>query len=398
MHNLKTSILRTLYFAPSQSIAEISDGVGKSVPLTTRAVNELTEEGWITNGGLRASTGGRRAAIFNLNLERHGCIIILAIDQHSFTITAFGLDNQPRLPLQTVQAELYESAKVYDQIIEALEHVISELSDQEVLCIGITIPGFVDSADGVNSSFPLSSPMYSLRQNVEDHFGVQTYLENDSSAIAIAEKYFGLTKQVSDSLVVNLNWGVGLGIIVQHKLFKGHSGFAGEFSHIPLANENKLCSCGKKGCLEVEASLASAMERIIYALKDGEESVLAKVYAKYGALTMENLLDAYQRGDQVTIVALKQIAHMLGKGIATLIHILNPQTIVISGRGAQFGEVLLPQIQSSVQEYCIPRLAKNTQIQISEIKNIQLLGTACIAVQQMNWKHQKSHTNKIIKP
>lgn len=389
MKNLKTALLRSLYFSPSQSIAEISERVGKSVPLVTRAVHELLAENWITNCGLRASTGGRRAATFNINLERNGCMVILAVDQYSFTTTAFSLDNKQLLPLRTVDIGLYEAPHIYDRIVEALTTTLSELSEREILSIGITMPGFVDSADGVNSSFPSSSPMYSLRQNIQEYFGVQTFVENDSSAIAIAEKHFGLIKDISDSLVVNLNWGVGLGIIVDHKLFKGHSGFAGEFSHIPLANENKLCSCGKKGCLEVEASLFSAMERIIQALEEGQQSLLAKTYAKQGKLSIDNIHDAYQRGDQVTIIALKQIAHMLGKGIATLIHILNPEAIIISGQGAQFGEVLLPQIQSSVQEYCIPRLYKNAYIQISQTRNIQLLATACIAVQQMNWKHQK---------
>lgn len=389
LKNLKTSILRALYFSPSQSIAEISERVGKSVPLATRAVNELLADGWIANCGLRASTGGRRATTFNLNLDRHGCVLILALDQHSFTTTAFSLDNKQLLPLRTVDITLYESPQIYEQILEGVTATMAELLEQDILSIGITAPGFVDAADGVNSSFAPSSPMHSLRKNIQDHFGIQTYLENDSSAIAIAEKHFGLIQDVSDSLVVNLNWGVGLGIIVGHRLFKGHSGFAGEFSHIPLANENKLCSCGKKGCLEVEASLSSAMERIILALEDGQQSILAKAYSKQGKLSIDNIHDAYQRGDQVTIIALKQIAHMLGKGIATLIHILNPQNIIISGQGARFGEVLLPQIQSSVQEYCIPRLSKNTQIQISQIRNIQLLATACIAVQQMNWKHQK---------
>jgi predicted NBD/HSP70 family sugar kinase len=357
--------------------------------LVTKAVNELLIEGQISNCGLRASTGGRRATSFNLNIENHGCIITLAIDQYSLTATAFSLDNKQLFPTCTVVTALKENPDVYDKIIQLLSDTITNLSDKRILGIGITVPGFVDSTHGINTSFPAQSPMYALQNNVQEHFGIQTFIENDSSAIAIAEKNFGLAQDVADSLVINLNWGVGLGIIVQHQLFKGYSGFAGEFSHIPLANENKLCSCGKKGCLEVEASLLSAMGYITQALDDGQPSSLENVYHKQGKLTFENIYDAYQRGDQVTIVALKRIAHMLGKGIATLIHILNPQTIIISGKGAEFGDIILPQIQSSVQEYCIPRLSKGTNIEISEIKNIQLLASVCIAVQQMKWDYHE---------
>lgn len=393
MENLKLSILQTLYFFSAQSIAEISERTGKSVPLVTRAVNELLSEGWIINSGLRASTGGRRAASFNLNVQKHGCVIALAIDQYSIAITAFNLNNKQLLPVKTVTTHIWEDLDVYDKILKLITDTIHNLSQQEILSIGITMPGFVDSENGLNTSFTSQSPLYTLRQRIEEHFGIQTYLENDSSAIAIAEKNFGQIKEVADALVINLNWGVGLGIIVQHQLFRGHSGFAGEFSHIPLANENKLCSCGKKGCLEVEASLLSVMEYIEQALQTGQRSSLEKVYQRQGKLSFENLYDAYQKGDQVTIIALKKIAHMLGKGIATLIHILNPQTIVISGRGSEFGEVLLPQIQSSIQEYCIPRLSKHTNIQISQIRNIQLLASTCIAVQQMQWITQKQTIN-----
>lgn len=393
MESLKLSILKALYFSSIQSIAEISERIGKSVPLVTRGINELLTEGWIVNCGPRASTGGRRASGFSLNVERHGCIIAVAMDQYSISATAFSLDNRQLLTTQTVEAQLWEASKAYESTINLINDVLNKLSEKEVISIGITMPGFVHSANGVNTSFPKTSPLYSLATNVQDHFGIQTYIENDSSAIAIAEKNFGHIKEIADSLVINLNWGVGLGIIVQHQLFRGHSGFAGEFSHIPLADENKLCSCGKKGCLEVEASLLSAVEYIVEALANGERSFLEQKYAQNKRISFKDVFEAYQKGDQVTIVALKKIAHMLGKGIATLIHILNPETIVISGKGAAFSEVLFPQIQSSIQEYCIPRLSKYTTIQISEINNIQLLASTCIAIQQMQWTSQKQTIN-----
>lgn len=363
------------------------------MPLVTRVINELLAEEQIINSGLRASTGGRRAASFSLNVEKHGYVIALAIDQYSITSTVFRLDNQPLLPAQSINIHLWEDADVYDKILAILTNCIDTLPQQNILSIGITMPGFVDSGKGINTSFSAQSSLYALRERIQTHFGIQTYIENDSSAIAIAEKNFGLIQDVADALVINLNWGVGLGIIVQHQLFRGHSGFAGEFSHIPLANENKLCSCGKKGCLEVEASLLCAMEYIVESLEKDQRSSLEKVYERHKKISFENVYDAYQKGDQVTIISLKKIAHMLGKGIATLIHILNPDTIVVSGRGASFGDILLPQIQSSIQEYCIPRLSKHTNIQISQIRNIQLLASTCIAVQQMQWTTQKQTIN-----
>lgn len=391
MESLKLSILRALYFSPNQSIAELSNGIGKSIPLITKAVNELLIAELVINCGLRASTGGRRAIHFMLNSDKQGCIIAVAMDQYTTHVSAVNLANEQLLPTKKITTHLWDNPDIYTQLIDTLTTLISEFPTDKILSIGITMPGFVDSEKGINNSFSPQSPLYNLRDNIQLHFKIPTYLENDSAAIAIAEKNFGLIQEAPNALVVNLNWGVGLGMIVDGKLFKGHSGFAGEFSHIPLANDDKLCSCGKKGCLEVAASLLCAIEYIVEAIQEGQPSSLEATYNQHQNISLEDVYEAYVRGDQVTIIAIRKIAYMLGKGIATLIHILNPETIVISGKAILFGDVLLPQIQSSIQEYCIPRLAKHTSIQISEIKNVQLLASTCIAVQQMQWNIHTKH-------
>jgi len=149
-----------------------------------------------------------------------------------------------------------------------------------------------------------------------------------------------------------------------------------------LSESNELCSCGKKGCLEVEASLTAAIKNVQQALNDGEKSSLgAEQYSNLlaqGDALLENALN----GDQLAVASLGKIGYMLGKGVATLIHILNPEVIVISGRGAKAGSILMPQIQTAVNEFCIPRLASTTQIQISDTnKQAQSIGTAAFIIE-----------------
>ncbi|MFD1768594.1 ROK family transcriptional regulator [Sphingobacterium suaedae] len=394
MDNLKSSILKSLYFSHAQSIAEISERIGKSIPLVTRNVNELLEDHLIKESGRRASTGGRRAMDYMLNVDAHGVLVAVAVDQHALRATAYNMANEPVVAAHHVSIDLQDDQTAYQKIEETIAEIITQLAGTDVLGIGITIPGFVDSKTFINNSFDASSPLYALRDAIAKRFNIPTYIENDSSAIAIAEKHFGSAQDTSDALVINLNWGVGLGMIIQNKLFRGHSGFAGEFSHIPLADESRLCSCGKKGCLEVEASLLCAFEDIQGALASGERSSLEYAFQESNDVAFPLLLAAYEKGDQLTIRALKKIGHMLGKGVATLIHIMNPERIVVSGRGAAFGDVLLPQILSSIQEYCIPRLAKQTSIQISAVQDVQLLASCCIAIQQMHWvKKRKIQLN-----
>src|SRR5699024_2736024 len=91
---------------------------------------------------------------------------------------------------------------------------------------------------------------------IKEKTGYPTFIENDSSTIALAEIKYGRAVNEKNAMILNLSWGIGLGMILEGKLFRGNDGFAGEFSHIPLFKNGKLCSCGKTGCLETETSLS----------------------------------------------------------------------------------------------------------------------------------------------
>ncbi|MCY4778267.1 ROK family protein [Sphingobacterium sp. UT-1RO-CII-1] len=383
MVSLRTSIIKSLYFDKQQSIGALSRSIAKSVPSVTKVIQDLVAQKLILENGLNASTGGRRAMVYSLNPEKFGCIIALAIDQHLVSIAVLNLLDNLVKPIEKFDLNLTDAPDAYEKISSKLQEVISSISTQSILGIGITIPGFVDSNTGYNHSYNKDSLIYALRERIEKDYQINTYIENDSTAIAIAEHHYGSAKNCQNALVINLNWGVGLGMIIENQLFRGHSGVAGEFSHIPLADESKLCSCGKKGCLEVEASLLCAMDYIKEAVLSGERSSLETTVKNKKTLSINEMLLATQNGDQVTIKAFKRIAKMLGKGIATLIHIMNPEKVIISGNGSDFGTILLPEIQSAVQEFCIPRLAQHTAISISNLKNVQILASAAITIKQI---------------
>lgn len=390
MESLKLSILKRLYFSNPQSIAELSTSIGKSVPNITNAVNKLVQSNLIEQDGLAPSTGGRRAAQFVPNDKKLPLILSIAIDQFYTSIAIIDFKNQYKGAINTVAIDLtWEDA--FQQIITLIKETIATVDIQLIYGIGITIPGFVDSKTGRNNSYSPESPFYNLKNNIQKEFNLPTFVENDSSAIAIAEHRFGKAKKAENVMVINLNWGVGLGMIIDNMLYLGHSGHAGEFSHIPLSSSNKLCSCGKKGCLEVEASLLAAVEYATDSLKSGEGSSLQQLFKKQNHITGDQLLTASIHGDQLAMEAINRIGYMLGKGIATLIHIINPQMVIISGRGSRAKEVLLPKIQSAILEFSIHRLSKDTLIEFSDTENVQLLGSTCICVLNADKNILKAH-------
>ncbi len=380
---MNNQIMKALYFKKLQSIAQLSKTFNKSVPLITKSINSLLQMELIEGKELAASTGGRRPIQFKLNTNLNAYTLVISLDQFYTSVYIFDLENTIIAENVDCYNPLSDSDNALKNIIRLTEEIIdrSKIPLTNFLGIGISMPGFVDTEKGINDSYDKQSELYHIKKYVSDHFNIPTIIENDSTCIAFAEQKFGTAKNIKSSLVINLNWGVGLGMIVNEQIFKGSSGYAGEFSHIPLSNSNTLCSCGKKGCLEVEASLTAAIKNVQAAINSGEKSSLESEQYTNLLVQGDALIESALNGDQLAVANLGKIGYMLGKGIATLIHILNPEAIIISGRGARAGTILLPQIQTAINEFCIPRLAQATELKISEFnKQAQSLGTSAFII------------------
>lgn len=376
-------ILRNLYYRPMQPIADIANSLSRSIPSVTKQINELLSKSVVVENGYAASTGGRKAMRYMLNEDLNYTIISLSIDQFYTAIALSNLKGDIVSSLENLPIDLrVPNAAII--LLETIDHFVSSnnIDLKQVIGIGISMPGFVNSESGLNESYNSDSPLYNIKEHIERKFNVPAVIDNDSRCVAWAEKKFGKAQSSSHALVVNLNWGVGLGILINDDIFKGTSGFAGEFSHIPLSDELTLCSCGKRGCLEVEASISAAIRNIEKDIKNGEYSIYEKLVKEYDNKA-EALIEAVQIGDQIAINNIGKIGYLLGKGISTLIHILNPNKIIISGRGAEIGYILAPHIQVAVNEYSIPKISKKTSIEISDLhKRAQQLGTTALVIEK----------------
>jgi len=390
---LSSFILKELYNNSSQSIASLGLAIGKSIPLVTKGIQELITLELIHDNGLAPSNGGRRASLFTLNKNKLPHILLLSIDQHKIILAVYDFANTEVSASQEIHLSIHNHESTIDLLITALEQYIKNLDFDKIAAISITMPGFVNTELGINTSYAITDKRAQLKNIIAKKYNKPTFIENDSTAIAIAEHKFGIAKNTGDLLVINLNWGVGLGMIINNKLFKGSSGYAGEFSHIPLSNLNKLCSCGKRGCLEVEASLEAAIAHALTKLAKGDSSILSNKINKKNSLAINDIAIAAKNGDQLAIESFGEIAYSLGKGIATLIHIINPEKIIISGYAINIGQILMPQIQSALLKYSIQRLSEKTQVQISSLENVQLIGTMATAITHLDLNKYLQNTN-----
>lgn len=376
------------------SLAELSACTHKSVPNVTGAINTLIKEGFVTEHGLAPSTGGRRPVKYQLNSKKKLYVVAIAMDQFVTRIVAYNFNNEMVSPEVSIVLPLKDNDGAVDQLCQFIRSYIrqSGLMYKHILGIGIGMPGFVDVEKGINASFlPTRIEGLSLRDELSQTLELPVQIENDSSVIAISELHFGAAQGLKDVMVVNMGWGIGLGMIVNGRLFRGHNGYAGEFSHIPLSHTNKLCSCGKRGCLEVDASLLVAVENAKQAIAGGSTSNLQKLFSESQKAEGDLLIEAARMGDQLAVESLSNAAFMVGKGIATLIHIMNPERVVLSGRGAAAGKLLLAPVQRAINEFCIPKLAEQTDIVISNLGyQAELLGAASLIIESYGQGYQKS--------
>ena len=378
---LKNMIAKRLYFDKALSCADMSELFDKSVPSISKAVNELIEEGFVIEQGYAPSSGGRRPLMYALKPEAM-YILTVAMDQLSTRIQIVDLLNKPVSEMVMTELRLLDNPDALSSLVDHINDYISAtgISKDKIAGIGIGMPGFINAIEGVNYTY-LDAGGQSLIQLITAKTGVATYIENDSSLIALAEQKFGIAKNQKDVMVINLGWGIGLGMIVNGEIYRGYNGFAGEFSHIPLSEDGALCTCGKRGCLEAEASMLVVAEKAIRGIKKGHISSLKHTDKDNPKLVGDAIMEAANNGDQFAIELLSEAGYKIGKALAILIHIMNPASIVLSGRGALVGKILLAPIQQALNKYCIPRLASSTELLISDLVfNAELIGTAVLVM------------------
>jgi predicted NBD/HSP70 family sugar kinase len=383
--HLKNMIIKCLYFDKAMSCAELSELFDKSIPSIAKAVNELIEEGFVIEQGYAPSSGGRRPLMYAINASAM-YILAIAMDQLSTRIQLVDLLNHPVADFMMFEMKLLNNSGAVDQLVEKINRYVnnSGVAKDKIAGIGIGMPGFINPLKGINYTY-LDTGDKTLTQYITDETGLPTYIDNDSSLIALAEQKFGIAKSQKEVMVINLGWGIGLGMIVNGEIFRGRNGFAGEFSHIPLSEDGALCTCGKRGCLEAEASMLVVSKRAIKGIEDGVVTSLKQIDEAHSKQMGDAIMEAANNGDQFAIGLFSDAGYKIGKALAILIHIMNPQAIVLSGRGAKVGRILMAPIQQALHKYCIPRLSRGTELLISELGfDAELIGASVLVMENFD--------------
>lgn len=391
----KKNIIKQLYFRNTLSCADISERINKSLPLTTKIVQELIKDEYVVETGYAPSSGGRRPVTYTLKPDVL-YVVSIAMDQYITRIVIMNMENQPAVPMEQFELNLLKSENALAQLTNLIINYVNKsgIPKSKILGIGIGMPGFVDVLKGVNYIY-FDSGETNIPAYISKRTGLDVFIDNDSSLIALAELRFGKAINKANVMVINIGWGIGLGLILHGNLFRGNNGFAGEFSHLSLFQNDRLCSvCGKTGCLETETSLAVLVEHARKQLQSGQASILKEQL--FDVSTEEafvQIVKAAKKGDKVAVELFSEAGYKIGQGVAILIHLLNPEVVILSGRGSSAGKIWQAPIQQALNEHCIPRLAAATEIAISDLGiDAELIGSAALVMENF----EQSFTHEVL--
>ena len=349
------------------SLADLSKELGTSIPTTTKLVEELLNDGLLEDRGKQGTNGGRRPSIYGLN---PGAGYFIGVDIRrkyiNYAVTDFKgtvLTYQDRLPYAVQNSE-----ESFNGLCQFIKNSLTEnnIDTEKVLAYGFNLTGRVNNETGYCFSYFIGEdkPIATVLEKSLDR---PVFIENDSRAMTYGEYIGGAANNEKNMLFLNVAWGLGMGMILDGHLSYGKSGFSGEIGHFPLLENNQVCHCGKTGCLETGAS-GSAVHRIFMdKLKEGRASSLSEKYANGEIIHIEDIIEAVKEEDVLAIEVVEEIGTVLGRAIAGLINIFNPELIVIGGNMATAKDYLLLPIKSAVQKHSLNIINSDTKIKLSKL-------------------------------
>lgn len=350
-------------------IAESSQLAPASVTKITR---QLLEHGLIREEALQESTGGRRA--ISLVAERQAFqFISCRLGRHALHLGLYNLD-ATELAREEIPLTEREAMPVVQRLIASMDAFRSQHQGRirQLIALAVTLPGLVNPETGDVLYTPtLSLAGIPLARHLQEHFGLPAYVGNDTRGLALAEHFFGNSMDCEDSILISVHNGTGAGIISRGKVLIGHNRNVGEIGHIQVERFGKRCQCGNYGCLETIAANAAIVARCREWLQQGHASVLQ---ADIDQLTIARICQAAHDGDRMASALIEEVAEYLGRTVAIMINLFNPEKILIAGEIMAADNVLLPAIRRCIEHQSLPSFHQDLPIVAARFQSQPAMG------------------------
>lgn len=362
----KVKLMRTLFDKEMLTLGDLVQDMGLSFPTMNSLVLDLHQRKMLVPKDKGESIGGRKPVLYQIN---DGIFNVLCVEIERFAVRMVVMDNnnnvlfEPKsypFEISTQESDIEDLVQVIVQYLED-----RHIKEQNISAIGLSMPGLINFKIGTNQTF-YSNNSFNISDYLKQKFGKHVAVVNDVKCAAISELAYGAAQDKENVLVILMDWGIGLGIIIDGKVYMGNEGFSGEMGHMVFVDEGELCYCGKRGCLE---TIASGVYLVNQARADIERGVptLLKNLKNLADLQPQHIIQVANQGDQYAIDLIANLGNNLGKAISLLIQILNPESVVLSGKFAKAGSLITIPIQQSLNKYTMNAIRQKCEIQLSSL-------------------------------
>ena len=374
--NNKASFYKSLLIAHVRHYGAISrTQLGQSthirMPVVTALIRDLIEQGILVESGRSTAGRGRKQILLSLN-SRHGFVVGIEFDLDH--MMALGVDvcgnivTQRSRPMPAQKT----NAAILKGLISLTEAVIRESGYERSALkgIGVADPGIVDSKEGVSLLCSLLPEWRNvpLRRLVESHFAVPVLLDENTRAKTLCEHRQGAGQGFQHLLLIDVGSGIGCGIIMDGKLYRGHTNMAGELGHVRVVENGLICNCGSSGCLETVASYPAIIRQVIKALQDGTQSIIAELAGhRQEAISMATVFEAARKGDKLALGLLDRAIRYLGQAIANAVNLFNPEVVLLDESMAGTENLMVTPIRQIIHRQVITMAGNTPEVHVAKI-------------------------------
>lgn len=364
---LKKSIIKRLALNGETTIAELCKETDFSIPTVTKIINELIEEGIVFELGKVGTAGGRRPLAYGIN-PNAGYYLGVEVKRNTITVGIQDFNNKFVRLKENIVYQFENNRESLNLLCDLINNFVDEskISREKIIGSCITLSGRINSRKGFSYSYFFFEEK-PLSEIIESRIGIKTFLENDTRAMAYGEYNCGVVNGEKDVLFVNLGWGVGIGIICNGNLYYGKSGYSGEFGHSPFFDNEIICHCGKKGCLETEVSGRAMERKFKKSLENGSISILSGK-KNVSDISIDDILEAVkQNEDTLAIEILEEIGSKMGRYLSSLINIFNPELVILGGILSETGVYLRLPVKTTLNKYSLSLVSLDMELKMSSL-------------------------------
>jgi glucokinase-like ROK family protein len=344
-------VLNTIRHRAPLSRAEVAKFTGLNRSTVSQIINSLLESKLVQETVLQSDRVGRPGLLLELNPNCGFAVgIEIGVDFISLVVTDFVANVLWR---QRIISDIHDSLDiVLERAFKMTEEALRKGNSLNMrpLGIGLGIPGLVDLIHGELKFAPnlgwKNVPICNLWSR---RFNLPIFVDNEAKAAALGEYYFGIARGQNNFIFLNAGVGLGAGIMIDGKLFRGSHGYASEVGHMIMDPQGEVCGCGNRGCWETQAGPRAVIRRFRETLEQGVPSaVLHAANNELDNITFETIANAANQGDDAALIAMHEVGESLGFGIANLVNVFNPQMVILGGELNYASEILLPIIKEVV--------------------------------------------------